>query len=174
MSFCHIKTNKKSFSLPELSVVIAVLAFLIFTSVRSLKNVFNQTQANVDAQKIKIVKQALQTYFNTHGHLPAPADYTLTNNDVNYGKSKTKKSSYDGTLDADIFAYKWDKKLIPHIEEIEEEIEIPLQQANTNLPDEYQEVEYIESTGTQYIDTGVSGTSIYGIEMNIIMIIEEL
>ena len=36
------------------------------------------------------------------------------------------------------------------------------------LPDEYQQVEYIESTGTQYIDTGISGgtNSSYEIHLN--------
>ena len=38
----------------------------------------------------------------------------------------------------------------------------------SRLPSEYQEVEYIESTGTQYIDTGVNGTAIgtYEIKFN--------
>ena len=134
MSFFNTKSHKKSFSLPEISVVIAVLAFLTFTSVRSLQNVLNKTQTSVDKQKITIVKQALQTYFDTHGHLPAPADYTLTNNDANYGKSKTTKSSYDGTLDSELFFTSSNKDI---------------------LPPEYQEVEYIESTGSQYIDTGI-------------------
>lgn len=35
------------------------------------------------------------------------------------------------------------------------------------LPDEYQEVEYIKSTGTQYIDTGVNADSDLGFEMRI-------
>ena len=35
---------------------------------------------------------------------------------------------------------------------------------NSRLPKDYQEVEYIESTGTQYIDTGIIGKS--GISMN--------
>jgi hypothetical protein len=35
----------------------------------------------------------------------------------------------------------------------------PIQNAGRLLPDEYQEVEYIESTGTQYIDTDVKGGS---------------
>lgn len=38
---------------------------------------------------------------------------------------------------------------------------------NTKLPNEYQQVEYIESTGTQYIDTGVETTSGYRIKTNI-------
>ena len=59
MSFFNTKSHKKSFSLPEISVVIAVLAFLTFTSVRSLQNVLNKTQTSVDKQKIKIVKQAM-------------------------------------------------------------------------------------------------------------------
>lgn len=33
--------------------------------------------------------------------------------------------------------------------------EIKVQKRKTRLPEEYQEVEYLESTGTQYIDTGV-------------------
>ena len=33
------------------------------------------------------------------------------------------------------------------------------------LPEEYQEVEYIESTGTQYIDTGLNGYQFEGIEV---------
>lgn len=32
-----------------------------------------------------------------------------------------------------------------------------------NLPNGYTEVEYIQSTGTQYIDTGVAGTTAYGL-----------
>lgn len=38
----------------------------------------------------------------------------------------------------------------------------------TLLPSEYQQVEYIESTGTQYIDTGVNGgnTMAFNIKMN--------
>jgi len=34
-----------------------------------------------------------------------------------------------------------------------------------NLPDDYQKVEYIESTGTQYIDTGVTHNDTYGFEI---------
>ena len=99
-----------------------------------MQNVLNKTQTSVDKQKIKIVKQALQTYFDTYGHLPAPADYTLANNDANYGKSKTTKNDYDGILNGDFFYNANDDK---------------------GLPSEYKEVEYIESTGTQWIDTGV-------------------
>lgn len=36
---------------------------------------------------------------------------------------------------------------------------------NIGLPDEYQQVEYIESTGTQYIDTGVIGNQNTGFEV---------
>jgi len=39
-------------------------------------------------------------------------------------------------------------------------------QEGNNLPAEYQEVEYIESTGTQYIDTGVVPTSQTGVEIS--------
>ena len=151
MSFFNTKSHKKSFSLPEISVVIAVFAFLTFTSVRSLQNVLNKTQTSVDKQKMKIVKQALQTYFDTHGYLPAPADYTLTNNDANYGKSKTAKSSYDGTLDGDFFYNANDDK---------------------GFPSEYQEVEYIESTGTQYIDTGYKPNNMTKITIDMALISE--
>lgn len=36
------------------------------------------------------------------------------------------------------------------------------------LPDEYQEVEYLESTGTQYIDTGIMMAAGYTVKMNFI------
>lgn len=35
-----------------------------------------------------------------------------------------------------------------------------------NLPDTYQEVEYLESTGTQYIDTGVVLTNLHAVEID--------
>lgn len=41
------------------------------------------------------------------------------------------------------------------------------EQATSILPDEYQQVEYIESTGTQYIDTGVKLNTTYRIETEI-------
>jgi len=37
-----------------------------------------------------------------------------------------------------------------------------------NLPSEYQEVNWLQSNGTQYIDTGVSGTSAYGLYMELL------
>ena len=40
-----------------------------------------------------------------------------------------------------------------------------LEQKTSLLPDEYQEVEYIESTGTQYIDTGIIGTGNIGFDI---------
>ena len=41
------------------------------------------------------------------------------------------------------------------------------------LPSEYQEVEYLESTGTQYIDTGVNPTNDYGIKVVVSNLDEE-
>ena len=47
------------------------------------------------------------------------------------------------------------------------EIEGNTEQKTSLLPEEYQQVEYIESTGTQYIDTGFNGGNNYKIECKI-------
>ena len=38
-----------------------------------------------------------------------------------------------------------------------------------NLPSAYQQVEYLESTGTQYIDTGVTPSDLIGFDINYLM-----
>ena len=73
---------KKSFTLIEISVVLAVLGALISLSIKASSGLYSKYKYKANQKKIEVIQQALQTYFTIHKRLPAPASYLLHNQDT--------------------------------------------------------------------------------------------
>ena len=73
---------KKSFTLIEISVVLAVLGALISLSIKASSGLYSKYKYIANQKKIEVIQQALQTYFTMHKRLPAPASYLLHNQDT--------------------------------------------------------------------------------------------
>lgn len=73
---------KKSFTLIEISVVLAVLGALISLSIKASAGLYSKYKYIANQKKIEVIQQALQTYFTMHKRLPAPASYLLHNQDT--------------------------------------------------------------------------------------------
>lgn len=73
---------KKSFTLIEISVVLAVLGALISLSIKASSGLYSKYKYKANQKKIEVIQQALQTYFTMHKRLPAPASYLLHNQDT--------------------------------------------------------------------------------------------
>ena len=73
---------KKSFTLIEISVVLAVLGALVSLSIKASSGLYSKYKYIANQKKIEVIQQALQTYFTMHKRLPAPASYLLHNQDT--------------------------------------------------------------------------------------------
>jgi type II secretory pathway pseudopilin PulG len=80
-----IKKNRNAFSLLELSLVISISSFLVMTSVATYSKLSKYTALSNSTQKVENAKLSIERYFAQHGHLPCPADPTLSSSDPNYG-----------------------------------------------------------------------------------------
>lgn len=77
---------KKSFSIIELTVVLTVAGFISTISIICTQAILKNITIKKNQQKINLVQNALQNYFNIYGRLPMPARYDLYRNSEDYGK----------------------------------------------------------------------------------------
>lgn len=93
---------KKSFTLIEISVVLAVLGALISLSIKASSGLYSKYKYKANQKKIEVIQQALQTYFTMHKRLPAPASYLLHNQDTKLFGSECdvlgNRTTHDGTI----------------------------------------------------------------------------
>ena len=141
---------KKGFTLIELLVVIILIAAIVLLAIPKITNSVKNYNTNVDKTTLNIIKEATKLYISDNESLYPKGsqntycislneliekDYlknTIQYNNQDITNTKVMKVTYDNGFNYELVNKK-DCKI---------------------LPEEYQQVEYIESTGTQYIDTG--------------------
>ena len=154
------RKNKKGFTLIELLAIIVILAIIAVITVPLILNIINDAKQNASIDSAYGYKSALEKYYmkkvveNTENELPngykniseLPEDFIVSGESPSDGWVKLKKGIVDR------FSLKYDEYVVTMdndknvTSEKQESIE-------PHIIGNYQEVEYLESTGTQYIDT---------------------
>jgi|GEM_PF-5975316 len=73
------------FTLIELAIVIAIIAFIISAVVFATMARIDASRIYSTKSKMQIIADALENYVQLYGHLPCPADPTVFRTDPNYG-----------------------------------------------------------------------------------------
>ena len=142
--FFNIKKNKslkRSISIVELTIALTVVGIMTSVSIHYGVKYHKQSVQNADTEKIEVIQKALKNYFKQNRRLPKPTDYTISRNSEYYGKEKNTTTG-DISFDSDIYTSLKKQKIL-------------VLNKNRKVPEEYRQVEYIQSNGNQYIDTGV-------------------
>ena len=156
-----MKRTNKGFTLIELLAIIVILAIIAVITVPLILNIINDAQKNASIDSAYGYKSALEKYYmkkvveNTENELPngykniseLPEDFIVSGESPSEGWVKLKKGLVDK------FSLKYDDYVVTMDNEKNVTSE-KQENVDPRVPDEYKEVEYLESTGTQYIDTG--------------------
>ena len=154
--------KKKGFTLIELLAIIVILAIIAVITVPIILNIINDAEKNSAMDSAHGYKDALQKYYatksiqNPESELPSgyvdiselPSDFTVSGENPSNGWVKLKKGIVDK------FSLKYDEYVVT-MDNDKNVTSEKQENVDPHVPDEYKEVEYLESTGTQYIDTGV-------------------
>ena len=154
--------KKKGFTLIELLAIIVILAIIAVITVPLILNIINDAQKNASIDSAYGYKSALEKYYmkkvveNTENELPngykniseLPEDFIVSGETPSDGWVKLKKGLVDK------FSLKY-KDYVVTMDNDKNVVSEKKDNIDPRVPDEYQEVEYLESTGTQYIDTEV-------------------
>ena len=158
--------KKKGFTLIELLAIIVILAIIAVVTVPLILNIINDAQKNASIDSAYGYKSALEKYYmkkvveNTENELPngykniseLPEDFIVSGESPSEGWVKLKKG----------IVQKFSLKYNDYVVTMDNDKNVTSEKQETIEPHvigNYQEVEYLESTGTQYIDTGISGES---------------
>lgn len=162
--------KNKGFTLIELLGVIIILALLMIIVFPSIINSVKNSSNKTDDLTKELIYNAADLFIDRHindfpktsenkysidlkslvdeGLLTAPIKLSSSDQDIT--NNKCIQVTYDKS-------YKYELKDIGTCEEI----------VKNSLPSKYQKVEYIESNGTQYINTGLIGKPGYTIETTV-------
>ena len=153
--------RKNGFTLIELLAIIVILAIIAVITVPIILNIIDNAEKGSAQDSALGYKDALQKYYatksvqNPEQELPSgylditelPSDFTVSGEKPSDGWVKLKKGiveKYSLKYKDYVVSMDNDKNVISEKKEIVE----------PHVTNDYQEVEYLESTGTQYIDTG--------------------
>ena len=153
--------NKKGFTLIELLAIIVILAIIAVITVPIILNIIDNAEKGSAQDSALGYKDALQKYYatksvqNPEQELPSgymeiselPSDFTVSGENPSDGWVKLK----NGIVEKYSLKY---KDYVVSMDNDKNVTSEKKEQVYPHVPDEYQEVEYLESTGTQYIDTG--------------------
>ena len=153
--------KKKGFTLIELLAIIVILAIIAVITVPLILNIINDAQKNASIDSAYGYKSALEKYYmkkvveNTENELPngykniseLPEDFIVSGEVPSDGWVKLKKGLVDK------FSLKYDEYVVT-MDNDKNVTSEKLDNIYSHVTDDYQEIEYLESTGTQYIDTG--------------------
>jgi prepilin-type N-terminal cleavage/methylation domain-containing protein len=91
------KVNKKNtaFTLIELSVVILIIALLMFGTFSSSSGIVNNVKDNISKDRMNVIYNALGNFLLQKKRLPCPASILLPKGDVNYGKEVRNSSTLE-------------------------------------------------------------------------------
>lgn len=81
------KTASGGFSLLEFSIVLAILGIMIAGAVGMYELYRQQVALERNANSLRTMKGAIDSYFVKYHHYPCPAPRTATQKDANYGRS---------------------------------------------------------------------------------------
>ena len=152
--------NKKGFTLIELLAIIVILAIIAVITVPIILNIIDNASKGASVDSANGYKDALQKYYatksisNSEFELPTgyyevselPSDFTVSGELPSDGWVKLKK----GVVERYSLKYK------DYVVTMDNDKNVTTEKQNYTAPyvtNDYQEVEYLESTGTQYIDT---------------------
>ena len=155
--------NKKGFTLIELLAIIVILAIIAVITVPIILNIIDNAEKGSAQDSALGYKDALQKYYatksvqNPEQELPSgymeiselPSDFTVSGENPSDGWVKLK----NGIVEEYSLKYK-DYVVTKYLDKDAKTTKRERLSSIVQIPDEYQEVEYLESTGTQYIDTG--------------------
>ena len=153
--------NKKGFTLIELLAIIVILAIIAVITVPIILNIIDNAEKGSVQDSALGYKDALQKYYatklvqNSEQELPSgyveiselPSDFTVSGEKPSDGWVKLK----NGIVEKYSLKY---KDYVVSMDNDRNVISEKQDKVEPHVPNEYQEVEYLESTGTQYIDTG--------------------
>ena len=152
--------KKNGFTLIELLAIIVILAIIAVITVPIILNIIDNAEKNSAIDSAYGYKDALQKYYTTklvqnpEQELPSgyleiselPSDFTVTGEKPIDGWVKLKKGKVER------YSLKY-KDYVVTIDNDKNIVSEKQDKVEPHVPNEYQEVEYLESTGTQYIDT---------------------
>ena len=158
--------NKKGFTLIELLAIIVILAIIAVITVPLILNIINDAQKNASIDSAYGYKSALEKYYmkkvveNTENELPngykniseLPEDFIVSGEAPSDGWVKLNKGIVDR------FSLKYDEYVVT-MDNDKNVTSEKQENVDPHVIGDYQEVAYLESTGTQYIDTGIKGES---------------
>ena len=158
--------KKNGFTLIELLAIIVILAIIAVITVPIILNIIDNAEKNSAIDSAYGYKDALQKYYTTklvqnpEQELPSgyleiselPSDFTVTGEKPIDGWVKLKKGKVER------YSLKY-KDYVVTIDNDKNIVSEKQDKVEPHVPNEYQEVEYLESTGTQYINTGIKGES---------------
>lgn len=152
--------RKNGFTLIELLAIIVILAIIAVITVPIILNIIETSKKGAVQDSAYGYKDALQKYYatksvqNPEQELPngyveiseLPSDFIVSGENPSDGWVNLKKGIVE----------KYSLKYKDYVVTMDNDKNITLQKqdkVDPHVPNEYQEVEYLESTGTQYIDT---------------------
>ena len=153
--------NKKGFTLIELLAIIVILAIIAVITVPIILNIIDNAEKGSIEDSALGYKDALQKYYatksvqNPEQELPSgymeiselPSDFTVSGENPTDGWVKLK----NGIVEEYSLKY---KDYVVSMDNDKNVISEKQDKVDPHVTNDYQEVEYLESTGTQYIDTG--------------------
>ena len=153
--------NKKGFTLIELLAIIVILAIIAVITVPIILNIIDNAEKGSIEDSALGYKDALQKYYatksvqNPEQELPSgymeiselPSDFTVSGENPSDGWVKLK----NGIVEKYSLKY---KDYVVSMDNDKNVISEKKEKIEPHVTNDYQEVEYLESTGTQYIDTG--------------------
>lgn len=143
--------NKKGFTLVELLVVIILIAAIVLLALPKITDSVKNNTDNVDKIAFNIIKEATKLYVSDNSNLFHKKEnkiYCIKLNELVDNKYLKAPILYNG-LDVT------NTKVIKITYQNGFNYELKDKEDCKILPNDYQQVEYIESTGTQWIDTGI-------------------
>ncbi len=88
-----LKKNNTAFTMIELSVVILIIALLMFGSFSS-SGMVNSAKEKVTKDRMKVIYEAMGDFLSVNKRLPCPASINLPRRDVNYGKEIRSEAGF--------------------------------------------------------------------------------
>ena len=152
--------NKKGFTLIELLAIIVILAIIAVITVPIILNIIDNAEKGSVEDSALGYKDALQKYYatksvqNPEQELPSgyieiselPSDFTVSGENPSDGWVKLK----NGIVEKYSLKY---KDYVVSMDNDKNVVSEKKEKIEPHVTNDYQEVEYLESTGTQYIDT---------------------
>ena len=162
--------NKKGFTLIELLAIIVILAVIAVITVPIILNIIDNAEKGSAQDSALGYKDALQKYYatksvqNPEQELPSgymeiselPSDFTVSGENPIEGWVKLK----NGIVEKYSLKY---KDYVVSMDNDKNVISEKKENVDSHVTNDYQEIEYLESTGTQYINTGITGESIWNL-----------